>query len=46
VGHSNRQMVLARIEELVFALDVLENQGNPKLILLNKIDDLLEIIKE
>lgn len=43
---TNRQMVEARVEELLFALDVIENQDNPKLILLNKIDDLLELIKE
>jgi len=46
VGISNKQLVEARVEELIFCLDILENQDNPKLILMNKIDDLLELIKE
>lgn len=43
---TNRQVVEARVEELLFALDVIDNHDNPKIILLNKIDDLLELIKE
>lgn len=46
MGITNRQIIEARVEELIFALDVLENQDNPKIILLNKIDDLMEIVKE
>ncbi len=46
MGISNKQLVEARVEELIFCLDILENQDNPKLILLNKIDDLIELIKE
>lgn len=46
MGVSNRKVLEARIEELIFALDVVENNDNPKLILLNKIDDLMIIIKE
>lgn len=43
---SNKDVVNARIEELIFALDILENNDNPKLIFLNKIDDLINLNKE
>ncbi len=46
MGYSSKQIIEARVEELIFALDVVENNDNPKLILLNKIDDLMIIVKE
>lgn len=46
MGYSNKQMVEARIEELLFALEVIENNDNPKVVILNKVDNLIEVIKE
>lgn len=46
MGITNRQVIEARVEELIFALDVLENHDNPKIVLLNKIDDLMAVVKE
>lgn len=46
MGKTNLDVLDARIEELLFAVEVLTEQENPKIILLNKIDDLLEVRKE
>ena len=46
MGYSNKQMVEARIEEILFCLDVIENNEKAKIVLLQKIDDLMELIKE
>lgn len=46
MGKTNLDILDARIEELLFAVEVLSEQDNPKIMLLNKIDDLLEIRKE
>lgn len=46
MGKTNKHIIEARIEELIFALDVVDNQDSPKLILLNKIDDLMTLLKE
>lgn len=46
MGKSNKDIVQARIEELIFALDIIENNQNAKVFILNKIDDLMEIIKD
>jgi hypothetical protein len=43
---TKRDVVEARIEELIFALDIIENNENAKPLLMQKIDDLLEMIKE
>ena len=46
MSYTSRDIVNARIEELIFALDVVHNQDNPKLMLSNKLDDLLNMVKE
>ena len=46
MGKSNKDIVQARIEELIFALGIIENNQNAKVFILNKIDDLMEIIKD
>ena len=46
VGKTNKDIINARIEELIFALDIIENNENAKTFILNKIDDLMEIIKD
>lgn len=44
--HTNNDVIQARIEELLFAIDMIENHDKPKIMLFNKIDDLIEISKK
>lgn len=46
MGITNKQIVEVRIEEILFCLDVIEHNEKAKIVLLQKIDDLLEMIKE
>jgi predicted ATP-grasp superfamily ATP-dependent carboligase len=46
MGRLNKNEINTRIATLLYALSVIENEKNPKLIIMEEIDNLLERLKQ